>query len=150
MAWFTGGIFGARQAANFDAAGTTTFTAVTNMTVNLEAGKTYHFYVWLPCTLDAAGGAKMRLSGTVTLTDFRVVYKMFDNAAAAFVSVNQNNALTAGGVTAVTGGTSAEILAEGTITVNAAGTLLVQFAQQVAAGTSSALRGGVMIVTQMA
>jgi len=150
MAWVTGGIFGARQAANFDAAATTTFAAITNMTVNLEAGKTYHFYAWLPCTLDLVGGAKARFSGTATGTDIRIIYKMFDTAAAAIVSVNQTNALGAGGATAVTGGASAEIVAEGTITVNAAGTLLMQFGQQVAAGTSSALRGGVMIVTQMA
>lgn len=138
--WFTdAGV--KRVSSQFDN-NTTTLADVTGLSVNVQAGRTYSFQATLFTTSNVGGGVKVAIGGTVTAT--AIVYEGLSTNAGA-TTQGRATALgsAVGGVTAVTG---ALITIYGTITVNAAGTLTVQFAENAAIGTSSVLVGSSFIV----
>lgn len=124
-----------RNSAQFDKTSDTTLANVTGLTHNVEAGKAYRFTARLPTASNAAGGVKAAIAGTCTAT--AITYEGLTIAAGATTQGRGTALGTAvGGVTAVT---AAWIEISGTIVVNAAGTLTVQFAQNASFGTASSV-----------
>jgi hypothetical protein len=125
---------------------TTTLGDITGLTATLVAGKIYRFEAILYTTSNVAGGVKFAIAGTATATN--VIYEdiVIDNNVNAAQTRATAMATTVGGVTAVT---NAYSKITGTITVNAAGTITVQAAQNANVGTTSVLVGSTFVVTEM-
>jgi hypothetical protein len=133
----------ARVSTQFDVTSNNTLANVTGLSVSLIAGRTYSLRAILYVTSNASGGAKVAVSGTATATAIRYRAKTFTSTTLS----THDQATTLG--TAVGASTSAvtAIEIDGTITVNAAGTLTIQFAQNASFGTaSSVLVGSHMVV----
>jgi len=137
----------ARVTTQFDKTNNT-LGNVTGLTVNVQAGRTYESSATLYTTSNIAAGVQAAIAGTCTAT--AIIYEGETTAAAAVGAQTRATAL-ATAVGAVTAVTAARIDIEGTITVNAAGTLTVQFAQNVTnAAASSVLVGSVFTVYDVA
>lgn len=133
-----------RVSTQYDNA-TTTLGNVTGLTANVAAGKVYRFEATLYTTSNAAGGVKVAIAGSATAT--AIVYEGLTTDA-GLTTQSRGTAL-ATAVGAVTAVTAAYVKVTGTITVNAAGTLLVQAAANVAVGTTSVLVGSTFVVTEI-
>lgn len=127
----------ARNSAQFDKANTT-LADITGLSISVLAGRTYKFRAILFTTSSAASGVKAAIAGTATATSIR--YEGWTMAASALGGQTRATAL-ATAVAAITAVTAAMIFIEGMITVNAAGTLTVQFADNTGTNTSSVLTG---------
>jgi hypothetical protein len=121
-----------RVASDVLVTNSTTLTAITGLTFNVAAGKTYKFVGAIQYTADATGGAKFAIAGTATAT--AVIYTVM----AGSIAVTGGQQTSLGGAASLTGSTSGVALIEGTITVNAAGTLIVQIAESTAVSLTSA------------
>jgi hypothetical protein len=132
----------ARVTTQFDKTNTT-LADVTGLSFSVAAGKTYKIFAQLFVTADATGGLKVALSGTATLTAARYKIRAVNNGTNEDVLNDVKTALNSSSGHA--GATAAEVIVEGVITVNAAGTLTVQFAQNAANGTSSVLVGSSLL-----
>jgi hypothetical protein len=128
--------------ASFDKTNTT-LANVTGLSFSVAAGKSYKIFAQLFVTADATGGLKVALSGTATLTEARYKIRAVNNGTNEDVLNDVKTALDSSSGHA--GATAAEVIVEGVITVNAAGTLTVQFAQNAANGTSSVLVGSSLL-----
>lgn len=142
-----------RVSTQFDKSANTTLSAVTGLTATLVAGKTYRFEVQLLVNMDSSGECKFSLSGTATATAINYSSIAFntDASVGSDYAPYKDTALDSShlGYSSASQQTSV-IKIEGTITVNAAGTLTPKFAQETATGTSSVLVGSSMVVTQIA
>lgn len=129
----------ARVSTQFDKTSDTTLANVTGLTRNVEAGKSYRFSAVLFTTSNVAGGVQAAVAGTATAT--AIIYEGLTLAAAAIGAQTRATALgtTVGGITAVT---AATIEIYGLITVNGAGTLTIQFAQNTSNGAASSVLVG--------
>ncbi len=118
---------------------------LTGLTANVAAGGTYTFEAYLYTTSNASGGVQVAIGGTATAT--AITYDTFITNAGSVTQGTRQAALAgAVGVTAVT---VANVYITGTITVNAAGTLTVQGAQNASnAAASTFLRGSSFRVEQ--
>lgn len=125
----------------------TTLSNVTNLTASLLTGHTYSFDCWLHTTSNVAGGVKAAIN-YATGTSSTIIYEGFTADAG---SITQTRATSSGAtVGAVTAVTAATMHIVGTIvTTGSSGVLTVQFAENVAVGTSSVLVGSTLIVTQI-
>lgn len=135
-----------RVSSQFDKTSNTTLANITGLSATLIAGITYAFEAVLFTTSNVAGGVKFAISGTATAT--AIIYEAVVMDAAVIAAQTRATSLSTavGGVTAVT---AAICRITGTITVNAAGTLTVQFAQNASNGTaSSVLVGSYFIVNE--
>ncbi len=146
--WGTSGLQtqSSRVTSQFDKTSNTTLDDITGLTATLVAGKTYRFEAILYTTSNVAGGVQFAIAGTATATN--IIYESFP----AYPSLGIGGRGTALGtaVSAVTAVTAASLTIKGTITVNAAGTLTVQFAQNASFGTaSSVLVGSTFVVTEI-
>lgn len=130
-----------RVSTQFDKTNTS-LANVTGLSSPLKAGRTYKFVASLPVTADAVGGYKVAVSGTCTAT--AIYYDVTVVTTGVAPSLSRQTALD--GATGGILGTTVRIWIEGTITVNAAGTLTIQFAQNAANGTSSVLVGAEMVL----
>jgi hypothetical protein len=132
----------ARVSAQFDKTSDTTLANITGLSVDVTAGQTYSFRAVLPTTSNVAGGIKVAISGTATAT--AIWYEgLITNAGLT----TQGRSAALDGAIGVTAVTAAMVVIEGTITVNAGGTLTVQFAQNASNGAaSSVLVGGTFTV----
>lgn len=137
-AWsFVGGLelHKVRTTAQFDKTSDTTLANVPGLSVNVKSGRTYAFKAVLFTTSGTSGGVKAAISGTATATN---IY--YNGVSYLITSVNRGNATSLGtAVGAVTSSSTATIIIDGTITVNAAGTLTVQFAQNASNGAASSV-----------
>jgi hypothetical protein len=126
----------ARASAQFDKTTDTTLADVTGLSINVVAGVTYQFEAVLFTTSNSSGGVKAAIAGTATAT--AIIYEAVVYNAAALAAQTRATALAAavGGVTAVT---VAMMVIRGLITVNAAGTLTIQFAQNASNGAASSV-----------
>jgi hypothetical protein len=115
----------------------TTLGNVTGLTFNVEAGKKYSFNAILYTTSDVAGGVQAAIAGTATATS--IIYEGETHSGGTITQGRGTSLGTAVG--AITAVTAATMYINGTITVNAAGTLTVQFAENAAVATSSVLVG---------
>lgn len=119
-----------------------TLADITGLSHNVEAGKAYAFEAILYTTSNVSGGVKAAIAGTATATS--IVYEGFTTDAGMSTQTRATALGSAvGDITAVT---AAFIKINGTIVVANAGTLTVQFAENVAVGTSSVLVGSTFIV----
>jgi len=109
-----------------------------NLSANVQAGKSYNFRAVLLLDANATGGWKVAMGGTCTATTFRAGVLAWGTSA-GLVATLQVTAL--GSTTTGSGVNAYEIIIEGYISVNAAGTLTVQFAQNSASGTSYVKEG---------
>jgi hypothetical protein len=148
MAFFTGGIYGARVAANFTKSADVTLAGITGLLVNLESGKTYGIEAWVPATLDAVGGGQWQVGGTFTNTNSVYDVRIYNAATGAISAANRGTSV-GGTLINITGVASASYIVSATITVNAGGTFTINFAQQAASGASSVLRGARLLVVEM-
>lgn len=144
-----------RVAANFAVTNSAVLVNITGLTANVSAGKTYRFRAFVPLSCIAAQGFTLAIAGTATATAIIIDAQAFDGVGGAAALYAQTNALgntlfTGSG--AIFGSTNVGAYITGTITVNAAGTLTVQLAQDVAAPATAAtaFRGSFFEVTQIA
>lgn len=130
---------GARVSSQFDKTSDVTLADITGLSVTLQAGLSYQFEAVLFTTSNIAGGVQAAVKGTCTAT--AIIYEGEATAAAAIGAQTRATSLgtAVGAVTAVT---AARIDICGLITVNTAGTLTIQFAQNVSNGTASSVLVG--------
>jgi len=123
----------------------TTLANITGLSVAVKAGLTYKFRAVLFTTSDVGGGVKSTIAGTATATS--IIYEGQTISGGTITQTRATALGTAvGGATAVT---AALIIIEGTIVVNAAGTLTAQFAENAATATSSVLVGSTFTVERI-
>lgn len=139
-----------RVSTQFDKTSDTTLANITGLTATVAAGVTYGFEADLYTSSNASGGVKFAIAGTATAT--AIIYESVLYSAGVSVAVGTARATAlataVGDLTAVT---AARCVIRGTITVNAAGTLLPQFSQNASFGTaSSVLVGSTFTVTEVA
>jgi hypothetical protein len=119
----------------------TTFVPAGGLSVNVQAGRTYQFAATIFWNGTAAsGGGKFAIGGTATATS--IIYDGIFFSANATVNYSQVTVL--GGTVASNQYRDAtvRIIIGGTITVNTAGTLNVQFAQNAATVATSTVKAG--------
>ena len=117
----------------------TTLSDVTGLSGTLKAACVYKFKALLHARPDSTGGFKVAIGGTCTATSIIYQTIVVDNATKSIINADPYTALV--GTSTGSGTNTALITIEGTIVVNAAGTLTVQFAQNSASGTSSIISG---------
>ena len=140
-----------RVSSDFSKTSSATLSDVTGLSVDVQAGRTYSFEAFISYTCAAAGGVRAAIGGTATATNIIYDGWIIDSAANGIKGNAQATALAGVVANAATTGTAGHIIIRGTITVNAAGTLTVQFAQSVSNGTASvAKRGSYFIVHDVA
>ena len=109
-----------------------------NLTHNVDAGVTYKFRAVLHIDADSSGGLKYQLSGTATATNIIYWHHGFGVSAGQVLGLRSTALNDAKDTNSVN---TYYVTVEGAITVNAAGTLTLQFAQKTATGSSSVKRG---------
>lgn len=130
----------------------TTLTDSSHLTVAVASGRTYRFRACLHFTTINTSGAKVAIDGTATHTN--IIYDVIFHGIStpAFLTSGRGTAKGTGvGVTA--SGTSCVCVIEGTTTINAGGTLLVQFAQNAETGAAESailLQGSSFTVVDVA
>lgn len=142
------GILGdARVTADVPAT-TTTFANVTDLSRTLEAGFTYSFRAVLFYDANATGGHKYTMAGTATATS--IIYHVESGCDASNLDVITTRLTALAGAGAGQAGCVAgKTVIEGTITVATAGTLVPQFAQNAANGTSTIKAGSTISVRRV-
>jgi len=132
--------------SQFDKTSDAALANITGLSANVTSAKTYTFVANLYTTSNAGGGVQAAIGGGASATS--IVYEgMTINAGLTTQSRGTALAAAVGAVTAVT---AALIIITGTITVNAGGTLTVQFAQNAINVTaSSVLVGSSFEVTEI-
>ena len=136
-----------RVSTQFDKTTSTSLADVPGLSVPVVAGKTYSFRARLFFSLDATGSGKIALGGTCTATDVRAYFQGLNPAdITSLYNLDIIIALASAKVFSSPGVNTATI--EGTITVNAGGTLTVRFAQNSGSGTSSVLVGSTFEVRE--
>jgi len=136
-----------RVATQFDKTTDTTLANVTGLTRNVAAGLTYDFTATLYIDADATGGSKFAVGGTATATAIIYSVVLTDEGTLANTITSRQTAL--GGAAGQAGTTAGVVTIRGTITVNVAGTLTIQFAQNASNGTSSVLVGSTFSIRQV-
>jgi len=136
----------ARVSTQFDKTSDVTLANITGLTANVAAGKIYRFEAKLYTTSNVAGGVQFAIAGTATAT--AIIYEGLTTDAGL---TTQGRAAALGtAVGAVTAVTAAYTVITGTITVNAAGTITCQFAQNASNGAaSSVLVGSTFSIIEM-
>lgn len=138
----------------FDKTTSTALANVTGLTADIIVGKRYKFRAVLHLTADATGGHKYAIGGTAVLgASGQIVYQVDSerNDTSAKVITSRQTAL-AGSIGAA-GGTTIFTTIEGEVFLSGvgatAGTITVQFAQNVSNGTSSILVGSTFELERM-
>lgn len=134
----TGGI--KRVAANFDKTNDT-LANITGLSVTVAAGATYRFRAVLFINMDSVAGQKVAIAGTATATAIIYAATALDSAAALSPTSSRATALGAA-VADAAGANESTTTVEGTIAVNAGGTLTVQFAQSTTDANASTVLAG--------
>lgn len=125
----------------------TTLADVSAMALTVTAGKTYSFEATLFVDADATGGSKYAIAGTATATQVKYHILMICDASNLNVITSRQTALASSAGQA--GCTAGLVRIKGMITVNAGGSLVPQFAQNAANGTSSILTMSTFLITQL-
>ncbi len=125
------------KAADQTVTNSSTLVNDTELTVDLVAGETYQFRFHLYATVNTTSGIKVALGGTSTHTDLISDIRLFDVATFLYAGAVKTISTTVAnhqligdpGLGSTITGTGVIVEINGTTTVNAAGTFLVQFAQ---------------------
>jgi hypothetical protein len=122
-------------------------TLVTVFSINLAAGRKYSFRTVLLCSTGATlGGVKVALGGTATITN--LIADGYGIDGTTVIAGTQVNALATNIIANTNTGTTPKLYIDGTFEVNAAGTVLIQFAQNVTNATASIVKRGSFIWLQ--
>lgn len=138
---------------DFPAVTTTTLAKVAGasgpatLEVTLTSGKWYTFSAVLFVDTSVAGGHKYDISGTATATSIIYNLNSIRNSTSLYVLTSRQTAL-ASAVGEVSG-TAYYTEINGTIKCNAGGSFYIRFAQNVANGTSTVLKGSSLIVKEV-
>lgn len=138
-----------RLASDLPFTTTTALADVTGLSLALQANVTYGFDVYLSFTDAAAGGIKAAISsdGTLTATAFEADGWIIDSGANGIKGNTQASSLGSTLASSTTSGTAGIVQIKGCITVNVAGTMKVQAAQNTSSGTATTIkRGSYMLV----
>lgn len=142
---------GKRVTGNQTVTDSTALVSSTDLTCTVTAGRHYTFRFLLYFTTVNTSGVKVAISGTATHTSITYDARIFGVSTPALLTIARATAKdTAVGVTAT--GTAAYVEITGSTTINAGGTLLVQFAQNAETGAGESailLRGSSMEVIDM-
>ena len=123
----------------------TTMESVAGLSVDVTGGATYNFTAHLTGTASVSGGIKVQMGGTCTATS--ITYTAFNYNGTTLNAVGTATSLASAlGITAA----YTDIMIEGSIVVNAAGTLTVQAAQNAASGTTTVLVNSNLSVRRVA
>jgi hypothetical protein len=128
-----------RVTSDFSKTSSTALSDVTGLSITLLSGHTYTFEGRLMMTCAAAGGVKVGVAGTISLTDFILDGFLADDAGV--LKALRASTLTYFSSSAVTG-TEPLAVFFGTMTVATGGTFKVQFAQAASNGTASVIKRG--------
>lgn len=139
----------ARVTSDVVISSTTTLANVSGLSVNVAAGRTYSFDVEVSWTDVAAAGIQLSIGGSATVTNL-----IFDGWVYDSNTIKGQFQGTSLGATAInlatTTATSGHATIQGTITVNAAGTLTVMAANGTSTASGTTIkRGSRMIVHDM-
>ena len=139
--WVTAGSTGVSirvaLTAQFNKTADTALATVTGLSIALAASSTYILEAYLFVDADATGGHKYALDGAVTANSIKYQVNSVSNTSNLNVINTRLTALA--GTTGQAGATGVWTEIVGVIASSAAGSINVQFAQQVASGTSSVL-----------
>ena len=129
---------------------TTSPTADAHLTTTLAASSNYAFrFVLFSNNVAAVEGFQCQLDGTVGLSSMKAQVTIFDdstNAIAAFARITAFNSA----VGAVLSLGSNHTIIEGSLESSTAGTLSLEWAQQVSGGNATTLqRGSYLVVTKL-
>lgn len=144
-----------RKTADQTVTDSATYVADTHLTLSLAAGRSYKFRFHLFVNALTTSQIKVRLGGTATHTDLISDLRVFDYAVPGYTDANlvDSTTVTSHEVSSSALNGNAIIEINGTTTVNAAGTFLIEFAQDaetVAAETATLLRGSTLEVWDIA
>ena len=128
-----------RVTTNFLATSLVTLTAITGLSATVAAAGNYCFEAFLYTTANVASGVQAAIAGTATAT--AIEYEGLLISAGAIVNQTRATAL-GSAVCASTTAVAGTIQITGTVTVNAGGTLTVQFAQNVSGTSASTVLAG--------
>jgi hypothetical protein len=128
------------------ATSSTSFADIAGMSVNLLAAGVYTLQINGIGTADIAAGFKLGSAGTATFTNFNA-FGWIDNSGAY---AGGFEASASGSLVNLTATTNFRFSIAVTVTVNAAGTLKLQFAQNVSNATASNLSACWMAVQRIA
>jgi len=134
----------ARCTAQTDFTTNTTLAAITGMSINLVAGRTYSIRAHVYCLSTANGGVKFGIAGgTATATAIRGNCQAYNAgtlvSGAAFTSLTTLVSATA---------IYTDLVFDFTITVNAGGTLIFQGAQNASHGETTSYYVGSWMLTE--
>lgn len=122
---------GAHKAADESVTASTTLQDDNHLTVSLLASSIYAFRAFLFFnTAGAAPGFKAALNGTAGVTSLKAQVSIYDDTTNALTSYNRWTAFAAATGSVPTAGNNSCVI-EGTIETSTAGTLLIQWAQNV-------------------
>jgi hypothetical protein len=123
-----------RVASDFSRTSNTGMAEITGLSADVAASTSYRFRVVLFTSSAISGGVKAAINGTCTATSIIYEAVVYNGATLA----SQERTTTKGGqVARITSVTVGLIIIEGTIVVNAAGTLTVEFAQNTSDASAS-------------
>lgn len=143
------GVSASRCTTQTDVATSTVLVAVTGLSAALAAAGVYSVYCHISGTAGASGGAKVALANGDTLTATSISYTGYNNNAGTANAVTTTTTL--GNAVGASTAVMTDIVIVGCIVVNAAGTLVVQIAQNASdAATTSAKVNSFMTVTRIA
>lgn len=130
-----------RVTSQFDKTLDVTLANITNLTADVAASKVYKFSATLWVTANELGGVKFAIAGTATATSIIYNVVLVDNTGGTNAITSKQTALGGAGV-GVTGPIDGFVKIEGLISVNGAGTLTVQFAQNAVNAVASSVLVG--------
>lgn len=142
-------ILTSRVSSQFDKTTDVTFANIPGLSLTLTSGLIYTFRAVLHTT-PGAGGVAIQVGGTATATAIIYEWQMWNNGTGGSSQFVRGTTIGSGGA-GVSGavGTGVFITVDGTITVNAGGTLTMMFAQNSSSGTSSVLVGSTFQALQI-
>ena len=124
----------------------TSLANVTGLSTTVLAGGHYEFTARLYTTSDVAGGVKAAAASTGAVT--AIIYEGFTFSGTS-ISAHTRSTSSGTAVGAVTAVTAAYMEVKGYINPSASGTFTIQFACNVATGTSSVLQGSTLKVVRI-
>ena len=136
----------ARCVGDFPITNNATLGNVGGLIVNVQAGRTYSIEAELSFTCAAAAGIKAAIGGSATATNIIYDGWIVDSAANGIKGNAQATALAGTVANAATVGTAGHVTIRGTIEVSAAGTLTVQAAQSVVNATATVVKRGSRLI----
>lgn len=137
-----------RSSTQLDKATNVSPASIVGLTTTLVASGVYKIKAHLPVTSGASGGVKVQFAttDTLTLTSSNITAFFYNTAVSPVVVTTTSGLATALGATQIV----ISVVIEATMVVNAAGTLVIQGAQNASDGTTTSFYvGGYMEVTRL-